>query len=85
MSRKALQNHDMLVAQKFVENVYYHELARELVKFGYQIENKPRGDFEIKGVSPALIEKFSKRHREIDQKTREVLAREPIVTSSRSV
>jgi conjugative relaxase-like TrwC/TraI family protein len=74
---KALQNHDMLVAQKFVENVYYHELARELVKFGYQIENKPRGDFDIKGVSPALIEKFSKRHRAIDEKTREVLAREP--------
>ena len=30
---------------------------------------KPRGDFEIKGVSPELIEKFSKRHREIDRKT----------------
>jgi conjugative relaxase-like TrwC/TraI family protein len=74
---KALQNHDMLVAQKFVENVYYHELARKLVKFGYQIENKPRGDFEIKGVRPELIEKFSKRHRQIDEKTREVLAREP--------
>ena len=54
---KALQNYDMLAAQKFVENVYYHELARSLVKFGYQIENKPRGDFEIKGVSPELVEK----------------------------
>jgi conjugative relaxase-like TrwC/TraI family protein len=74
---KALQNHDMLAAQKFIENVYYHELARELVKFGYQIENKPRGDFEIKGVSPELIERFSKRHRQIDEATREVLAREP--------
>ena len=74
---KALQNHDMLVAQKFVENVYYHELARELRRFGYAIENKKRGDFEIKGVSPALVEKFSKRHREIDEKTRELLAREP--------
>ena len=47
------------------------------MKFGYQIENKPRGDFEIKGVAPALIERFSKRHREIDQQTRELLAREP--------
>lgn len=74
---KALQNHDMLVAQKFIENVYYHELTRELVNYGYQIENKPRGDFEIKGISPELIEKFSKRRREIDEKTREVLAREP--------
>ena len=67
----------MLGAQKFVENVYYHELARSLVKLGYQIENKPRGDFEIKGVSPELVKKFSKRHNEIDQKTRELLEREP--------
>ena len=74
---KALQNHEMLAAQKFVENVYYHELARALVKFGYQIENRPRGDFEIKGISPELIKRFSKRREEIDQKTRELLAREP--------
>ena len=74
---KALQNYEMLGAQKFVENVYYHELALSLVKLGYQIENKPRGDFEIKGVSPELLKKFSKRHNEIDQKTRELLEREP--------
>ncbi len=74
---KALQNYEMLAAQKFVENVYYHELARSLVKSGYQIENKPRGDFEIKGVSPELVKKFSKRRDEIDQKTRELLEREP--------
>jgi conjugative relaxase-like TrwC/TraI family protein len=74
---KALQNHDMLMAQKFVENVYYHELARTLRQFGYGIENQRRGDFEVKGVSQALIEKFSKRHQEIDQKTDELLQRQP--------
>jgi len=74
---KALQNHEMFAAQKFVENVYYHELTCELVKCGYQIENQPRGDFEIKGVTPELIQKFSKRHREIDRQTRELLAQEP--------
>ena len=74
---KALQNYEMLAAQKFVLNVYYHELARSLVKCGYQIESKSRGDFEIKGVSPELVKKFSKRHDEIDQKTRELLDREP--------
>jgi conjugative relaxase-like TrwC/TraI family protein len=74
---KALQNHDMLMAQKFVENVYYHELSRALRQFGYGIENQRRGDFEIKGVSPSLAEKFSKRHQEIDQKTHELLEREP--------
>jgi conjugative relaxase-like TrwC/TraI family protein len=74
---KALQNYEMLAAQKFVESVYYHELARSLVEFGYQIESKPRGDFEIKGVSPELIKKFSKRHDEIDRKTGELLMLEP--------
>ena len=74
---KALQNHDMLSAQKFIENVYYHELARALRRFGYGIVNQRRGDFEISGVSPMLIERFSKRHQEIDQKTRELLEREP--------
>lgn len=74
---KALQNSEMFAAQKFVENVYYHELTRDLARFGYQIENKSRGDFEIKGVAPELIDKFSKRHKQIDEKTRELLKREP--------
>jgi conjugative relaxase-like TrwC/TraI family protein len=74
---KALQNHEMFAAQKFVENTYYHELARELVKFGYEIQNHARGDFQIKGISNELNDKFSKRHKQIDAKTRELLAREP--------
>jgi conjugative relaxase-like TrwC/TraI family protein len=74
---KALQNHDMLQAQKFIESVYYHELARELTRLGYRIENRLRGDFELQGLASELIEKFSKRHRQIDQKTQEVLARRP--------
>ncbi len=74
---KALQNYEMLAAQRFVLNVYYHELARSLVKCGYQIENKPRGDFEIKGVSTELVKKFSKRHDEIDRKTQELLEGAP--------
>lgn len=74
---KALQNHEMLLARKYVENVYYHELTRELRSFGYEIENQVRGDFDIRGVSKKLCERFSKRHAEIDEKTRELLAREP--------
>ena len=74
---KALQNFEMLRARKYVENVYYHELARELKQCGYQIVNHPRGDFEIQGVSPELSERFSKRHREIDQNTHELLAQNP--------
>jgi conjugative relaxase-like TrwC/TraI family protein len=74
---KALEACEMVTAQKFVRNVYYHELVRSLQKFGYGIENNPRGDFEIVGVSKELIDRFSKRHRQIDEKTRELLEREP--------
>lgn len=74
---KALQNSRMLVAQKYVENVYYHELARALQSYGYTLENSRRGDFRIVGIRQELCERFSKRHREIDDQTREFLARKP--------
>ncbi|MDQ8195654.1 MobF family relaxase [Coraliomargarita sp. SDUM461004] len=62
---KALQNFEMLKAQKFIENLYYHELAKGLKKIGYSIENNAR-DFEIQGITSGLIGKFSKRHQQID-------------------
>jgi len=81
---KALHNYEMLRVQKYVENVYYHELARDLRAFGYEIQNHARGDFEIKGVPRKLCEIFSKRHREIDEQTRELLDREPgLIASNR--
>ncbi|MGH7989587.1 MAG: MobF family relaxase, partial [Limisphaerales bacterium] len=74
---KALETSEMFPAQKFIENVYYHELVKSLQRFGYRVQNNPRGDFEIEGVSPELIDRFSKRRREIDEKTKELLEREP--------
>lgn len=74
---KALQNRGMYFARKYVENVYYHELVRELKRFGYRIRNQVRGDFELEGMSASLLEKFSKRHRQIDAQTRELLAKRP--------
>lgn len=72
---KALQNYRMLAAQKYVENVYYHELARALRSCGYTLENSARGDFCVVGIDHELCERFSKRHREIDEQTREFLAK----------
>ena len=66
---KALHATGMYRAQKFAENFYYHELAKGLRELGYEIENNAR-DFEIKGVPKSIIEKFSKRHRQIDEETR---------------
>jgi conjugative relaxase-like TrwC/TraI family protein len=76
-SWKALEICEMLSAKKFAENVYYHELAGSLNRFGYRVQNNPRGDFEIEGVPKELVKKFSKRHDEIDRKTKELLGREP--------
>ena len=61
---KALQNYELLRARKFAENVYYHELARQLRSFGYQIRNQARGDFQIEGVSEEICDRFSKRDAE---------------------
>jgi hypothetical protein len=74
---KALSNYEMLQARKYVENVYYHELARDLRRFGYEIENQPRGDFQIAGVAKELCSRFSKRHNEIDERIEKLLREKP--------
>ena len=74
---KALQNYEMLRARKFAENLYYHELARKLRSFGYGIRNQARGDFQIEGVSDEICERFSKRHTQIDEAIRKLLAEKP--------
>jgi conjugative relaxase-like TrwC/TraI family protein len=74
---KALENHELLRARKFAENVYYHELARDLRSFGYKIRNLPRGDFQVEGVSEELCQRFSKRDAEIDKALAKLLADHP--------
>src|SRR5919108_2400107 len=74
---KALENYDMLRARKYVENVYYHELAKDFRRFGYSICNHLRGDFEIQGVAAELCQRFSKRHKQIDEALAELLRAKP--------
>ena len=74
---KALQNYEMLRARKFAENTYYHELASKLRSFGYGIRNQARGDFQIEGVSDEICERFSKRHTQIDEAIKKLLAEKP--------
>jgi hypothetical protein len=74
---KALQNYELLRARKFAENVYYHELARQLRGFGYQIRNQARGDFQLEGVPQELCDRFSKRDAEIDKALARLLADKP--------
>jgi conjugative relaxase-like TrwC/TraI family protein len=79
---KALQNYELLRARKFAENVYYHELARRLRGFGYEIRNLVRGDFQIEGISEAVCERFSKRDAEIDKALAKLLASKPELISA---
>ena len=74
---KALQNYELLRARKFAENAYYHEFARELRSFGYQIRNLPRGDFQVEGVPEELCQRFSKRDAEIDKALAKLLEDHP--------
>jgi conjugative relaxase-like TrwC/TraI family protein len=74
---KALENFELLRARKFAENIYYHELARDLRSFGYQIRNQSRGDFQVEGISEDLCERFSKRHAQIDAALEQLLADQP--------
>ncbi len=71
---KALEVQAMYRAQRFVENTYFHELARELRRFGYEIENEGRA-FRIKGVPEAVTARFSKRHQQIDEETQNQISR----------
>jgi conjugative relaxase-like TrwC/TraI family protein len=79
---KALSNYEMLQARKYAENVYYHEFARDLRRYGYEIENTLRGDFEIKGVSRELQSRFSKRHNQIDASIEKLLKDKPELASA---
>lgn len=79
---KALQNYEMLRARKYVEAVYYHELIRDLRRFGYGIKNQSRGDFQIEGVTDSLCRRFSKRHEQINEALDALLREKPELAGS---
>jgi conjugative relaxase-like TrwC/TraI family protein len=61
---KALQTEQMFEQMTFFTEVYRGELARRLQGLGYRLRPAEHG-FEIEGVSPTIIERFSKRRRSI--------------------
>jgi conjugative relaxase-like TrwC/TraI family protein len=72
-SFKALQNFEMLRAQKLVNAVYEHELCKGLRAAGYEIRNKGNS-FELANISDKEIEHFSKRHFAIQSRVEELKA-----------
>jgi conjugative relaxase-like TrwC/TraI family protein len=62
---KALQTGDMFGALNYGTAVYRNELAKRLHRLGYQTR-KAVNSFEIEGVAPELINRFSKRSQQRD-------------------
>jgi conjugative relaxase-like TrwC/TraI family protein len=62
---KALQTGDMYGAINYGTEVYRNELAKRLHQFGYSTR-RTGSAFEIDGVDPKLIERFSKRSQQRD-------------------
>ena len=62
---KALQTSAMFDAIHYGTEVYRNELVKRLYRLGYRI-GSTGSVFEIEGVSPRLIEQFSKRSKERD-------------------
>ncbi|MES2571727.1 MAG: MobF family relaxase, partial [Verrucomicrobiota bacterium] len=71
----ALETAEMLRAIRFGGKLYQSEMARACLSLGYEIELavSPKGTidgFEIKGVSPAIRRRFSKRTDALDEEKR---------------
>jgi conjugative relaxase-like TrwC/TraI family protein len=63
---KALQSSGMYDAIKYGTAVYRNELAQRLHGLGYGTRQTAHG-FEVEGVEPKIIERFSKRSKQRDQ------------------
>ena len=63
---------DIFNNKKFLGSIYRNELAKGLIKAGYEIEFQDnKFNFEIKGVNPELIKTFSTRRQQIEAKLKE--------------
>ncbi|MDR2105596.1 MAG: relaxase domain-containing protein [Deferribacteraceae bacterium] len=61
---RAISNELILRHQKLINSIYQNELAIELQKLGYSIDNYGN-KFELRGISEEALKTFSKRSKEI--------------------
>jgi conjugative relaxase-like TrwC/TraI family protein len=67
---KAIEFGNLKKDAPFFEAVFHAELAERLIQNGYAIRRTDR-DFELAGVSVSLIDRFSKRTKEIEKLAKE--------------
>lgn len=63
---KALEAFQIYDKANYFTDIYRHTLAQKVQELGYKIEHQRNG-WEIKGVTPEICEKFSKRSKAIKQ------------------
>ena len=62
----SFSNDSAIMNKKLLGQVYQNELAVELKKIGYEVEQRAHGQFDIKGYSPELLKTFSTRRGQIE-------------------
>jgi ATP-dependent exoDNAse (exonuclease V) alpha subunit len=78
---RAVSNEHIFQNQKLVNAIYQNELAIELQKLGYSIDNY-RNKFEIRGISEEVLDTFSKRSKEINEKYEKLKEQFPSLTEA---
>ena len=61
----SFRNDDIHANKKLLGMIYQNQLALQVKKLGYEIEQKGHGQFEIKGFSEEQLQSFSKRRQQI--------------------
>ncbi len=67
----SFRNDDIHANKKLLGMIYQNELAIQVKKLGYEIEQKGHGQFEIKGFTEEQLQSFSKRREQIKSQLKE--------------
>jgi conjugative relaxase-like TrwC/TraI family protein len=86
---KALQASDIYEQRAYLTEVYRNALARSVVELGYRIvdrfDNGRERGFEIEGIAPETLDKFSQRSEQRDQAIAGFVAENGRLPSNREV
>ena len=61
----SFRDDDIYAHKKLLGMIYQNQLARQVKKLGYEIEQREHGQFEIKGFTQEQLQSFSKRRQQI--------------------
>jgi conjugative relaxase-like TrwC/TraI family protein len=69
---RALSNEEIFSNKMLIGQHYRNELAANLKELGYSIQSNEKGLFEIQGIPKELIDHYSQRSEQIQQKVQEL-------------